>query len=81
MIEELGETSGLAGVLTLSDDALNTDDEAADPSFNLDASLKEDTDHTMESFCENWVTHLTRDGRISLGLFLSFQLSKLLKYG
>lgn len=30
----------------------------------------------MENFCEDWVLQLDRDDKVSLGLFLSFQLSK-----
>ena len=52
------------------------DDEAVDPSFDLDSSLKSDVDHLEEHFCEEWVTHLEREDRLSLGLFLCFQLSK-----
>lgn len=47
---EVRESSGLANLLAMSDDALDTDDEETDPSFSLDASLKEDTDHLF------WVT-------------------------
>jgi len=36
----------------MSEEALDTDDEDVDPSFDLDLSMKADTDHTMEQFCE-----------------------------
>ena len=35
-----------------------------------------DTDFMTESFCENWVLQLDRDDKVSLALFLSFQLAK-----
>ena len=47
-----------------------------DPSFDLDSSMKSDHDHLQESFCEDWISHLEREDRVSLGLFLCFQLSK-----
>ena len=54
--------------------ALDTDNEDVDPSFDLDASMKSDTDYMIESFCKDWISHLDRDDVVSLGLFLSFQL-------
>ena len=63
-------------LVTMPEDALDTDDEAVDPSFDLDSSLKSDVDHLEENICEEWVTHLEREDRVSLGLFLCFQLSK-----
>ena len=76
-----GEPSGLSQLLTMSDDALDTEDEQKDPTFDLDSSLKEDIDHVTETFCEDWATHLDRDDRVSLGLFLYFQLTKVLSMG
>ena len=80
-----GETDAqegdLSALLTMSEDALDTDDEAVDPYFDLDTSMKSDIDHLVESFCEDWVTHLGRDDRVSLGLFLTFQLTKQLNLG
>ena len=73
--------SDLSGLLSMSDDALDTEDENADPSFDLDASMKSDVDHLAENFCEDWVSHLERDDRVSLGLFLCFQLTKHLDLG
>ena len=35
----------LAQLVTMSKDALDTDDEAVDPSFDLDSSTKSDADH------------------------------------
>ena len=50
--------------------------ESVDSSFNLDSSVKSDDDFVSESFCENWVLQLSRDDKVSLALFLTFQLSK-----
>ena len=80
-----GETDAqegdLSALLTMSEDALDTDDEAVDPSVDLDTSMKSDIDHLVESFCEDWDTHLGRDERVFLGLFLTFQLTKQLNLG
>ena len=65
----------------MSDDALDTEDEEKDPTFDLDSSLKADKDHITNAFCEDWATHLDRDDRVSLGLFLYFQLTKVLSMG
>ena len=65
----------------MSDDALDTEDQEKDPTFDLDSSLKEDKDHITDAFCEDWATHLDRDDRVSLGLFLYFQLTKVLSMG
>ena len=79
--DNVGEPSGLTDLLTMSDDALDTEDEEKDPTFDLDSSMKQDIDHVTDSFCEDWATHLDRDDRVSLGLFLYFQLTKLLNMG
>ena len=68
--------SDLSGLLSMSDDALDTEDENDDPSFDLDTSMKSDVNHQAENFCEDGVSHLERDDRVSLGLFLCFQLTK-----
>lgn len=60
----------------MSEDALDTENEDVDPSFDLDSSLKEDVDHIVDNFCEEWVLQLEHDDKVALGLFLSFQLSK-----
>lgn len=57
------------------------DDEETDPPFDLDDSMRSDTDHQLETFCENWVLQLDRDDRLSLGIFLAFQLRKQLDKG
>ena len=73
--------SDLAGLVVMSEEALDTDEESVDPTFDLDSSMKSDVDHIVESFCEDWVSHLDRDDRVSLGVFLCFQLSKQLGLG
>ena len=77
----IGDDTSLSQLVAMPDDALDTDDEAVDPSFDLDSSVRSDTDHIVETFCEDWVCHLDRDDRVSLGLFLCFQLSKYLQLG
>jgi Fe-S cluster assembly ATPase SufC len=37
-------------------------------------SIKSDSGHIADNFCEEWVTGLDWEDRASLGLFLSFQL-------
>ena len=61
-------------LLDLSCEALNTDDETLDPSFDLNSSVKSDTQHQIETFCEEWVTQLSRDDRYALGVFLQYHL-------
>jgi len=75
------DESTFVGLATMSDDALDTEDETVDPTFDVDSSMKSDIDHVSECFCEDWVCHLGRDDRVSLGLFLCFKLSKLLDLG
>lgn len=72
---------GLADLVMMSDEALDTDDEEVDPSFDLDSSVTTDKQHIMETFCEEWITSLDWEDRASLGLFLSFQLNSLLHKG
>ena len=75
------EPEGLTDLLNLSHDALDTEDEETDPSFDLDSSIKLDSEHMMEKFCEDWVTHLSWEDRTSLGLFLCFQMTTVLRKG
>ena len=63
------------------DEALETDDEAQDPTFDLDDSLRSDRQHMTDNFCEEWVTHLDYEDRASLGLFLNFQLKSCIRMG
>ena len=57
-------------------EALDTDNESIAPSFDLDESMKSDTDYLVDNFCEDWVLQLDREDQVSLGLFLAFQLQK-----
>ena len=59
-----------ASVLLSPIDAPDDDDEAMDPTFDLDSSMHSDTAHQFESFSENWMLQLDRDDRMSLGIFL-----------
>ena len=70
------QESDLSRLLSMSDDALDTEDENANHCFDLDASMKSDVEHLAENFCEDWVSHLERDDRVSLKLFLCFQFTK-----
>lgn len=79
-VDDRGEPTGLTELLSMSDDALDTEDEK-DPTFDLDSSMKEDKDHMTDAFCEEWATHLDRDDRVFLDLFLYFQLTKVLSMG
>ena len=45
-------------LFVLSGDVLDTKGEHVDPSFNLYLSLKSDSNHIIDKFCEEWVTHL-----------------------
>ena len=65
----------------MPDDVLDTEDESADPSFDLDSSMRCDSDHLIETSCDVWVTGPDRDDRMSLDLFLTFQLTNLLGTG
>ena len=77
---ELDEPS-LTKLASMTEEALNTDDEEVDPSFDLDSSMKSETGHVIDQFCDEWVCQLDTDDRVSLGIFLSFQLPKLLDVG
>lgn len=66
-------------LLVQPDEALDTDNEELDPSFDLDSSLRSDTDHMVDAFCEEWITSLSWEDRASLGLL--FQLSAILGKG
>ena len=68
------ECETMKELLDLSHEAENTDDEEIDPSFELNSSVKSDTTHQIETFCEEWVTQLSRDDRIALDVFLQYYL-------
>ena len=71
----------LTELASMPEEALNTDIEGVDPSFDLDSSMKSETDHVIEQFCKGWVCQLDTDDQVSLGIFLSLQLSKFLDVG
>ena len=64
----------------MSEDALEILD-SVDPTFDAEASERIDKDDVGVRFCEDFVLVLDSDQRISLGIFLSFQLEKLFKLG
>ena len=74
------EPETVADLLNLSHEAKDTDNEE-DPSFELDSSIKSDTHHLLDTFCEEWVAQLSREDRISLGIFIQYQLSTVLQKG
>ena len=78
---EKREPEDITELLNLSHDAIDTDNEDKDPSFDLDFSIKSDKEHAIETFCEDWTTSLSWEDRASLGLFISFQLTKVLQKG
>ena len=45
-------------VLLIPIDAPGDDDEAMDPTFDLDSSMRSDTAHQFESFSENWMLQM-----------------------
>ena len=58
MEQVYGDVTEIGELMGLSQEAMNTDNEAVDPTFDLEASLVSDTDFMTESFCENWVLQL-----------------------
>lgn len=79
--EERNEPEDISDLLNLSHDAIDTENEEIDPSFDLDSSIKSDSEHAVEAFCEEWVTSLSWEDRASLGLFLTFQLKSAVQKG
>lgn len=69
-IELRSGTEAHAGLVVMSEEALDTEDESVDPTFDLDSSIKSDVDHIVKSFCEDWVSHLDRDDRVPLGVLM-----------
>ena len=74
------EPETVANLLNLSHEAKDTDNEE-DPSFELDSSIKSDTHHLLDTFCEEWVAQLSLEDRILLGIFIQYQLSTVLQKG
>ena len=75
------EFSDVAELLDVSIDDEEADNVVTDPSFDLHASIKNDCEHMIERFCEDWVAKLNRDDLVSLALFLCFQLTSHLNVG
>jgi len=73
------EPEGLTELLNLSHDALDTSNDCVDPEFDLESSMKSESDYIANKFCEEWLAQLSWEDVVSLGLFLSFQLPALLK--
>ena len=73
-----GDVTDMSVLLNMPGEALDTDDENVDPSFDLETSLSSDHEYFVEKFCE---LQLDRDDKVSLGLFLTFQLSRHLGLG
>ena len=65
-IVSYGQPAYLEELLAMSDDALNTESEDVDPTFDLDESMKSDTSHLVESFCEEFVAHLELETELCL---------------
>lgn len=78
---ETEQDDDLTKIVMSSGDALDTEDEEVDPSFELDSSMMSDTDYMVATFCEDWISHLDRDDRVSLSLFLCFRLARYLDIG
>ena len=75
------EAVDLPALPQMPEDALDTDDELKDPTFDLDASMKSDKEYITDDFCDNWILQLDKDDRVNLGIFLCFQLKKVLSIG
>ena len=52
------EVNDMADLLDVSVGELDTDNENIDPSFDLDSSMKSYSEHMIERFCEDWISHL-----------------------
>ena len=76
-----GDVTDMSVLLNTPGEALDADDENVDPSFDLETSLTSDHEYFVEKFCEEWVLQLDHDDKVSLGLFLAFQLSRHLGLG
>ena len=76
IVNDWGEPSCLTELLAMPEDALDSEDEEKDPThatFDLDSSMKEDENHMrMDTFNEEWASHLDRDDGVSL---VSFSIS------
>lgn len=77
-LAEINHPTCLEDLTVMSGDALDTDDEKVDPTFDLDESMKSDSDHLVEIFCEEFVILPQHEVRVGLDLFLYFQLNSML---
>ena len=55
----------IVDLVKMSEDALDAEDEAVDPSFDLNSSRISDSDYLAQNFCENWVLQLDNDDEVS----------------
>ena len=75
------EVVDFTDLLTMSEDALDTENEEIDPTFDLDASIKPKSAYLIETFCDDWISQLDWDDVVSLSLFLAFLLASHLGIG
>ena len=75
---EVMEVSGMSELLEISVEALDTDNinESIEPSFDLDESMKSDTDYLVDNFCEDWVLQTGPRGSSFLRFIFSFSTTK-----
>ncbi len=74
----------ISELLTMSEsalEALDTDDDNVDPTFDIEDAVQSDSENLCEKFCEDFVLQLDADQRIGLGVFLTFQLEKHFQLG
>ena len=57
---------------------MDTEDEETYPSFDLNESIWWDGNHILDNFCEEWISHLDREDKTALGIFLYVQMNTLL---
>ena len=61
---------------TMSEDALDTEHEAVDPSFDLDSWLQFDVHHLQGDFCGDWISHFEGEDKSAfrpLSVFLTLR--------
>lgn len=56
-----------------------SDSDTSDVDFDPDM-VEEDAEEKMEEFCDTWIRSLGRDERVSLGLFLLFQMMLIFRF-
>ena len=52
------EVVNFTDILTMSEDALDTENKEIHPTFDLDASIKSDSAYLIETFCDDWISQL-----------------------